>query len=34
MKRKILQQCKELVPICEEGIYVLEALNTLYVPQT
>jgi hypothetical protein len=34
MKQEILQQCKELVPICEEGIYVLEALSTLSVPQT
>jgi hypothetical protein len=34
MKREILQQHKELALIFEKGIFVLEAQNTLFIPQT
>jgi hypothetical protein len=34
MKREILQQHKELVLICEKGIYVIVTHNTFFVPQT
>lgn len=34
MKWEILQQHKELALIFEKNIYVFEAHNTLFIPQT
>jgi hypothetical protein len=33
MKRKTLQQCKEATLVCEEGLYGVEAIKNLLIPQ-
>ncbi len=34
MKRETLQQHKEVALVCEEGIFEVEAISNLLIPQT